>query len=189
MLIRKVFLIQGIVQGVGFRPFIYRLSLENSLVGFVKNGINGVELEVEGRAENIVLFEKQLHSKLPLLARIDKIESSYKELLHGKTFEIVQSSDDFTHSKTALISPDIATCDECLEDIKKVGKYHNYFATNCTNCGPRYSIIKTVPMIGNRLPCKSLSCVNPVKKSIQIRSTEDTMHSQSLVIIVDRVCG
>lgn len=145
MLIRKVFLIQGIVQGVGFRPFIYRLSLENSLVGFVKNGINGVELEVEGRAENIVLFEKQLHSKLPLLARIDKIESSYKELLHGKTFEIVQSSDDFTHSKTALISPDIATCDECLEDIKKVGKYHNYFATNCTNCGPRYSIIKTVP--------------------------------------------
>jgi len=142
---RKSFLIQGAVQGVGFRPYIYRLSLLNSLVGFVKNGINGVELEVEGRAENIALFEEQLHSRLPPLARIDKVRASYKKPLHEKIFEIKESSDDLANVKTALISPDISTCDECLQDIKKDGKYHNYFATNCTNCGPRYSIIKTVP--------------------------------------------
>ncbi|MFA6138334.1 MAG: carbamoyltransferase HypF [Sulfurimonas sp.] len=145
LLVRKSFQIQGIVQGVGFRPFIYRLSLLNSLVGFVKNGSAGVELEVEGEGEDIALFEKQLHLQLPPLARIDKVETSYKKPLHEKTFEIKESSDDLTNSKTALISPDIATCHECLEDIKKAGKYHNYFATNCTNCGPRYSIIKTVP--------------------------------------------
>ncbi|MFA6190821.1 MAG: carbamoyltransferase HypF [Sulfurimonas sp.] len=142
---RKSFFINGVVQGVGFRPFIYKLACENNLVGFVKNDGNGVELEVEGSKKNIALFEEQLYTKLPPLARIDKIEVKNLQLLYEKSFEILQSSINPHNSKTALISPDIATCHDCLEDIKKAGKYHNYFATNCTNCGPRYSIIKTVP--------------------------------------------
>lgn len=144
-MIRKSFLINGVVQGVGFRPFIYKLASENSLCGFVKNDENGVELEVEGDDKNIVLFEKLLHSKLPPLARIDNITVKNIEPKNEKSFEIIESSMSQKNSKTALISPDISICEDCLDDIRKEGKYHNYFATNCTNCGPRYSITKTVP--------------------------------------------
>lgn len=144
-MIRKSFLIEGVVQGVGFRPFIYKIACENSLYGFVKNDESGVKLEVEGDIENIILFEKQLHAKLPPLARIDNIISKNIGTKNEKSFEIIESSKSAQNSKTALISPDISTCQDCLDDIKKELKYHNYFATNCTNCGPRYSIIETVP--------------------------------------------
>ncbi|WP_324173019.1 carbamoyltransferase HypF [Sulfurimonas sp.] len=140
------FKISGQVQGVGFRPFVYQLVTQLSLNGFVKNNQNGVELEVEGLDANISEFEILLHSKLPPLARIDKIKKIEKELKNYKIFEIIQSTNDLkTSSKTALTSPDIAICSECLNDIKDENKYLDYFATNCTNCGPRYSIIKTVP--------------------------------------------
>lgn len=142
---RKSFFIRGVVQGVGFRPFIYKIACDNSLGGFVKNDESGVELEVEGSLENIELFEEQLHSKLPPLASIDTITSKNIEPINDKIFEIVKSPQNFKNSKSALISPDIATCKECLDDIKKKGKYYNYFAANCTNCGPRYSIVETVP--------------------------------------------
>lgn len=144
-MIRKSFFINGVVQGVGFRPFIYKLAYENFLYGFVKNDESGVELEVEGLVENIKKFEVQLHTKLPPLALIDSITSKEIELKNDKKFEIINSTNNKKNSKTAFISPDIATCQDCLEDIQNDGKYHNYFATNCTNCGPRYSIIKTVP--------------------------------------------
>ena len=138
----------GQVQGVGFRPFIYKTALELSLVGFVKNDINGVELEIQGNQENIHLFEEYLQFKLPPLARIDNIEKIDLIELNEKSFEIIVSSHPLdSSSKTALIPPDISTCKDCLSDIflESNEKYHNYFATNCTNCGPRYSIIKTVP--------------------------------------------
>ncbi|MBU1989440.1 acylphosphatase, partial [bacterium] len=89
---RKSFLIQGIVQGVGFRPFIYKLACGNSLCGFVKNDSNGVELEVEGSEENIRLFEEQLHLQLPPLARIDSLTFKNIEPQNEKTFEIIESS-------------------------------------------------------------------------------------------------
>ncbi|WP_455757260.1 carbamoyltransferase HypF [Sulfurimonas sp.] len=145
MQIRKSFLISGVVQGVGFRPFIYKIARSNTLVGFVHNDESGVELEVQGLKKNIKIFEEQLRSQLPPLARIDKITSKDIEPNYEKTFEILKSSNNLTHNKTALISPDISTCQDCLEDIKNTRKYKNYFATNCTNCGPRYSIIETVP--------------------------------------------
>ena len=145
MIIRKSFLIHGVVQGVGFRPFIFKIASANSLCGFVKNNPHGVELEVEGDEESIKTFELQMQTQLPPLAVIDKIESKTVELLFEKDFRIIQSSIAEEDSKTALISPDIATCQDCLDDIKKDAKYNDYFATNCTNCGPRYSIIETVP--------------------------------------------
>lgn len=145
MIIRKSFLIHGVVQGVGFRPFIFKTASANSLGGFVKNNPNGVEMEVEGDEESVKTFEHQLHTKLPPLAVIDKIESKTIEPLYEKKFRIIESSTNAQNSKTALVSPDIAACPECLEDIKKDGKYSGYFAVNCTNCGPRYSIIETVP--------------------------------------------
>jgi len=147
-MIRKSFLVQGLVQGVGFRPFVYKTAMELGLVGFVKNSINGVELEVEGLEESIYKFEDAISSKLPPLARVDRVDITELKLLNEKSFEILQSSDDSKKKlKTALIPPDIATCQECLADIKSTEnkKYYNYFSTNCTNCGPRYSIIKTIP--------------------------------------------
>ncbi|WP_428737235.1 carbamoyltransferase HypF [Sulfurimonas sp.] len=143
MQIRKALFVKGIVQGVGFRPFVYQIALENDLGGYVRNDADGVMIELQGSEENIELFLQQLHSKLPPLARIDSIESQEIELKNETAFTILQS--DNSHAKTTLISPDIATCKECLNDLKTKQKYKNYFATNCTNCGPRYSILKTVP--------------------------------------------
>ena len=145
MLRRKAFFIQGVVQGVGFRPFIYRLAHQLNLCGFVNNSIEGVKVEVEGLDLNISKFEKLLHSTLPPLARIDNIQQSQIELQNDKSFEIIKSSQDLNSPKTVLIPPDIAICEDCLDDIKEQEKYLDYFATNCTNCGPRYSIIETVP--------------------------------------------
>lgn len=144
-MIRKSYFIQGLVQGVGFRPFVYKIARELTLNGFVKNSSEGVELEIEGDEKNITLFEEYLHSKLPPLARIDNINKSQKELKYENSFEILQSTKDSSIYKTALIPPDIAICKDCLSDIKTQEKYLDYFATNCTNCGPRYSIIQTVP--------------------------------------------
>ena len=85
-MIRKRYFIQGVVQGVGFRPFVYKIVHELNLVGYVKNSIEGVEIEVEGDEENISLFEEYLHSKLPPLARIDNIEKSNLESKNEKKF-------------------------------------------------------------------------------------------------------
>ena len=144
-MLRNSYFIEGVVQGVGFRPFVYRIAHELKLVGFVRNSTLGVEVEVEGLERGIAEFENLLHSKLPPLAKIQRIEKSQLEIKDDKSFEILQSLSDNNSSKTALISPDMAICSECLDDIKNIEKYRDYFATNCTNCGPRYSIIKTVP--------------------------------------------
>jgi len=147
-MIRRSFLVQGLVQGVGFRPFIYKTAMKLGLVGFVKNSVNGVELEVEGLEESVYKFKDTLFFKLPPLARIDNLQTLEIEPLYEESFEIIQSSKNLDNSNvTALISPDIATCQECLTDIRSAEskKYYNYFSTNCTNCGPRYSIIKTIP--------------------------------------------
>ena len=142
-MIRVGYKIKGIVQGVGFRPFIYRLALKNNCKGFVCNDTQGVSVEIEGTKQDIDLFEKALHKELPTLARIDSLQKKELPFKNDADFEILQSKNADT--KTSLVSPDIATCPECLEDLQKKEKYKNYFATNCTNCGPRYSIVKTVP--------------------------------------------
>ena len=173
MLIRKAFFIQGVVQGVGFRPFIYRLAHQLNLYGFVKNSIEGVKVEVEGLDLDISEFEKLLHLKLPVLARIDKIKQSQIELQNDKSFEILKSSQALNSKKTALILPDIAICKDCLDDIKTQEKYLDYFATNCTNCGPRYSIIKTVPYDRENTSMKKFimckTCENEYKDPLKRR--------------------
>ena len=135
--------ITGTVQGVGFRPFIYKLALELNLSGFVFNNSEGVSIELQGEKNSINKFDQKIYDDLPPLAKIDKLTKTQIKLLESKSFEILETKNH--SSKTTLVSPDVKICDECLEDIQKDGKYKNYFATNCTNCGPRYSIIKTVP--------------------------------------------
>lgn len=140
--IAKHYHIKGVVQGVGFRPFVYKLACENSLCGFVQNGSDGVVVELEGDREALERFEIKLIQELPPLARIDFVDSHFIEPKNFKHFEIIQS--DASHAKSTLVSPDVAVCKDCLRDIKS-GRFKGYFATNCTNCGPRYSIIKTLP--------------------------------------------
>jgi len=135
---------EGIVQGVGFRPFVYKLALKYGLKGFVNNSSEGVFLEVEADKEAICEFENEFYSSLPPLAKIDKTIKIEITPLSESEFKIIQSKTSDT--KFASISPDIAICDECLKELNdKTNRRHNYFLTNCTNCGPRYTIIKKVP--------------------------------------------
>jgi len=143
------FEIFGQVQGVGFRPFVYKIANELNLNGFVKNSENGVDLELEGEILQIEEFMNILNSdRLPPLAHIDRIEQVEIETLYREQFEIIHSSSSVNNgSKVALVIPDTAICKECILDVDSPYKikYYDYFATTCTNCGPRYSIIQTVP--------------------------------------------
>ncbi|MCT7571912.1 carbamoyltransferase HypF [Aliarcobacter butzleri] len=144
-MISKKISIFGIVQGVGFRPFIYNLAIKYDIKGWVKNDENGVEIEAYSTQENIENFINEIKSNPPVLAKITNIKiEKNNQIKEYKNFEIIQSSS--SKDKITIISPDIAICDDCIKDIDDIGNFrYNYSLTNCTNCGPRYSIIKTVP--------------------------------------------
>ncbi|MBE0490956.1 MAG: carbamoyltransferase HypF [Sulfurospirillum sp.] len=135
---------EGIVQGVGFRPFIYMLALKHNLTGFVLNDSMGVEASIEGEILDIEAFEQDILTKLPPLARIDKMAKSVKVCEYFESFSIHESL--HVSAKYSFVSPDFAMCADCLNELRDPqNRRHNYFFINCTNCGPRYSIIKTVP--------------------------------------------
>ena len=136
--------ITGIVQGVGFRPAIYRYATELGLMGFVRNDADGVTIEVEGEEESLKTFLDRLGSNPPPLARIDTIAIEHIEVRKDKCFVIFQShqSDD----KTIAVSPDISICDACVSEMADPSnRRYRYPFINCTDCGPRYTITKTVP--------------------------------------------
>ncbi len=136
--------VEGVVQGVGFRPFVYSLAQKHALKGFVLNDSVGVQIAVEGSSEDISFFEKDLYDKLPPLARIDSLKKEQCNIENFDSFKIVKSKN--LQSKSSLVSPDFAMCDDCLNEMRdKHNRRFNYFFINCTNCGPRYSIVKTVP--------------------------------------------
>ena len=147
-MIRKRYLISGSVQGVGFRPFVYNIATSLGLEGFVKNNNIGVEIQIQGDIKTLDIFEEKLKNDLPVLAKIINIEIKNIDILYTGQFEIIQSRNNKSeHSPFIKVTvlPDTAICSECKTDIKQHNKYYKYFATNCTNCGPRYSIIQTVP--------------------------------------------
>ncbi|MGC2423355.1 MAG: carbamoyltransferase HypF, partial [Nitrospirota bacterium] len=134
--------ITGIVQGVGFRPHVFKLAARLGLKGFVFNTSKGVVIEVEGEgSEN---FQDALLGNLPPLAKIETIESQELPLAGYERFEIKLS--ELAENEFSLVSPDIAVCPDCLREIYDPSdRRYLYPFTNCTNCGPRYSIIKGVP--------------------------------------------
>jgi hydrogenase maturation protein HypF len=143
--IRRVsYKFSGIVQGVGFRPFIYRLATRNNLTGFVLNSTEGVFAEVQGPDESIEAFISQVRSQTPPLAEIYEISSREIPINGDRTFHIRESS--WTGRSDVQISPDIATCDECVRELfDPADRRYRYPFTNCTNCGPRLTIIKDIP--------------------------------------------
>lgn len=137
--------VNGVVQAVGFRPFIYRIATINNLLGWVKNlGDAGVEVFLQGEESDIEGFMRDLQEKNPPLAKVEQVDRTRVEPDESlEEFEIVKSSSGSSGSGT--IPPDIATCDDCLEDVFGNTRYSNYWATSCVNCGPRFSVIRKLP--------------------------------------------
>jgi hydrogenase maturation protein HypF len=136
--------VRGIVQGVGFRPFVYGLAVKHNLKGWVYNTSEDVRIELEGTAEAIRQFERELKTKAPPLARIENVTVEYHPPRGYKNFEIRQSQAQ--EGKYQLISPDVATCQACLgELLNPEDRRYRYPFTNCTNCGPRFTIIEDMP--------------------------------------------
>ncbi|MDR1285166.1 MAG: carbamoyltransferase HypF [Campylobacteraceae bacterium] len=144
MKICKTYEIEGRVQGVGFRPFVFVLARKFNLNGFVYNNSNGVYAEIEGDESDIKEFEFELKNHTPPLARIDKIVVNSVFIRDFTDFKILKS--ETSHSKNTPISPDMSLCPECLKEMSDASnRRFGYPLINCTNCGPRYSIVYTVP--------------------------------------------
>ena len=136
--------IRGAVQGVGFRPFVFRLASELKLTGWVNNSPQGVFIEVEGPRAELEKFLLRLDAEKPPRSFIQSLESSWLDATGYKKFEIRKS--ETGGDKTALVLPDIATCPDCLHEIfDPANRRYRYPFTNCTNCGPRFSIIESLP--------------------------------------------
>lgn len=143
MIQRVVIDVSGIVQGVGFRPFVYGLAKELDLNGTVLNNGDGVQIEIEGEKHNIDRFLERLYLDKPPLAKINDIKKSFDTPQKQKSFTILESAQG---QKRTLVSPDMSICDACLAELFDTNdRRYRYFASNCTHCGPRYSIIETLP--------------------------------------------
>ncbi len=134
----------GIVQGVGFRPFVYRLALERTLTGFVANTPEGVAIEAQGQAAQLEDFLVALQGDAPPLAQVGEIVSGPIPLGHDGEFVLRHSA--VSGPVSTLISPDVAVCEACLaEFFAPADRRFRYPFINCTNCGPRYTIVERIP--------------------------------------------
>ena len=136
--------IRGAVQGVGFRPFVFRLATELGLAGWVNNSAQGVLVEVEGKKSRLETFLRRLQAEKPPRSSIQGLEISWLDVA-GYTGFVIRPSDE-SGPKTSLVMADIATCTDCLKEIFDPGNRRYFYPfTNCTNCGPRFSIIESLP--------------------------------------------
>jgi hydrogenase maturation protein HypF len=136
--------ITGIVQGVGFRPFVYNLAARLKLTGWVKNTSAGVDIEVDGKKNILDDFIQSLHDEAPPLSHIDTLSASFLPENGFSVFEIVHSEN--VDGAFQPISPDVAICDDCLRELYDPhDRRFHYPFINCTNCGPRFTIIKDIP--------------------------------------------
>jgi hydrogenase maturation protein HypF len=135
--------IRGLVQGVGFRPFVYRIAKDEGILGEVENRNDGVYILVSAPSENIDSFLSIIQDKAPPASRIDTVERRVLALRDFDDFRIVKS--EIVSDSITGVSPDISTCDECLADMKSQQHRLDYPFINCTNCGPRFTIIKELP--------------------------------------------
>jgi hydrogenase maturation protein HypF len=136
--------VRGLVQGVGFRPFVYRLAQANMLTGWVLNGNQGVEIHLEGIEDDLAKFVREIKMRPPVAAHITGIEVE-STLCEGLSDFTIRESERFGQP-TVRVSPDLPICDECLTELfDPSDRRYNYPYINCTNCGPRYSVILALP--------------------------------------------
>lgn len=144
-IVRQAIEITGIVQGVGFRPFVYRLANECNLVGSIANTVAGVSIEVQGPAPAIDAFLNRLPQELPPLAKITSLIHRQAETKADTHFRILSSVRE-DQTPRVLISPDVAVCEDCLREMNNPrNRRFRYPFINCTNCGPRFTIIRDIP--------------------------------------------
>ncbi len=142
--LRKHILVKGMVQGVGFRPFVYRLAVSLNLKGFVSNSSRGVEIEAEGDSGILAGFLERLSSEAPALSKITGIDS--RDIPSNADFEFAIRAGTPDGENLTLIPPDIATCPDCLRELfDHKDRRYRYPFINCTRCGPRYTILKKIP--------------------------------------------
>ncbi len=138
-------IILGAVQGVGFRPFVYRLARELNLTGSVANTTEGVITEVQGSSEALTAFTQRVTNETPPIARIASIDVVHLAVVRDETEFTINYSDD-SQQKTVTVLPDLATCPDCHAEVfDPQNRRFGYAFTNCTNCGPRFSIINDIP--------------------------------------------
>jgi hydrogenase maturation protein HypF len=142
--VRRSALVRGVVQGVGFRPFVYRLALEEGLAGFVGNDTDGVTIEIEGLEERVAAFLDRLRSEQPPMARIDSVTVRELSATGDAEFRIVAS--EVVGRVSTGIPADAATCLDCLRELLDPNdRRYRYPFLNCTNCGPRFTITRSIP--------------------------------------------
>ena len=156
MTARHIYIVTGQVQGVGFRPFIYREASKLGLTGSVGNTPEGVRIEVQGEEEALSLFAS-FPERVPPLARIASLTRSDASPLPEENAFRIRTTNAGTHrGHSVLVSPDVAPCDACLADMAQKGnRRFGYAFTNCTNCGPRYTITRSIPY---DRPVTSMAC-------------------------------
>lgn len=143
-IIARIIRVRGVVQGVGFRPYVFRLATSLGLAGWVRNGNEGVEIHLEGHGESLQAFAHRVETESPPAARIAAIEVAPAERLGLREFTIRES--DGGEPPTVRISPDLPVCDDCLRELfDPRDRRHLYAYINCTNCGPRYTVIVGLP--------------------------------------------
>jgi len=176
--------IRGAVQGVGFRPFVYRLATEARLAGWVRNSPQGVFIEVEGEQVALDEFLLHLERQKPPLTFIQSLEYSLLEPAHFRGFEIRESETD--GSVDALILPDIAVCDDCLAEMYDFrNRRYRYPFINCTHCGPRFSIMESLPYDRPNTSMKSFPLCQDCRREYE--NPEDRrFHAQPIAC---PVCG
>ncbi len=141
---RYIIRLSGIVQGVGYRPFVYRKALEHNICGWVNNTGAAVIIDAEGEEYKLRIFIAELIRQPPVLASVEKFEITQEKLKCYESFEIRQSTEEM--STIRFISQDIGVCAKCMEEVSDPNsRRYRYAFTNCTDCGPRYSIIKSLP--------------------------------------------
>jgi hydrogenase maturation protein HypF len=142
--VRQHVRVEGVVQGVGFRPFVYRLAGELALTGWVRNDERGVEAEVEGELQAVEAFLARLAAEAPPLARVERVQAEPRAPRGGRGFLIAPSAR--AGAAYTDIAPDTATCSDCLAELNDPGdRRYRYPFVNCTNCGPRFTIVRGVP--------------------------------------------
>jgi hydrogenase maturation protein HypF len=141
---RREISVRGIVQGVGFRPFVYALARRHGLSGLVRNDADGVHIEVEGAPEELDLLVAAIKEESPPLAEVEAVSWRPLATLDERDFRIEESREG--ERRHALVSPDVATCEACLSELlDPADRRHRYPFINCTNCGPRFTITRSVP--------------------------------------------
>jgi len=168
--------IAGIVQGIGFRPFIYNLAQKHLIRGWVLNNENGVFIDAESEDGNLDRFIQNIPKLAPSLARIESFDVKYLEPLGYTTFEIKKSEE--AQEKFVLISPDVATCNQCLSELFSPKNFrYRYPFINCTLCGPRFTIIRDIPYDRHKTTMSSFTMCPVCQKEYE-DPTDRRFHAQ-----------